>query len=59
MCGNAVVLPDVAADTVGVNPRNDLVAEGAEDVERDVPLATFIERFRSEVEQAEAAALTA
>ncbi|MEM8745663.1 MAG: threonine--tRNA ligase [Actinomycetota bacterium] len=50
---------DVAADTVGVNPRTDLVPDGGPDVERDVPLATFIERFRSEVEQAEAAALTA
>ena len=29
------------------------------DVERDVPLSTFVERFRAEVEQAETAALTA
>ena len=28
---------DVAADTVGVNLRNDMVPEGGEDVERDVP----------------------
>ena len=33
---------DVAADTAGVNPR------GA-DVERDVPIATFIERIQAEV----------
>ena len=50
---------DVAADTVGVNPRTDLVPDEGPEVERDVPLATFIERFRGEVEQAEAAALTA
>ncbi len=50
---------DVAADTVGVNPRSDLVPEGGEDVERDVPLDTFLERFSIEVQQAEAAALTA
>jgi len=50
---------DVAADTVGVNPRNDLVPDDGPDVERDVPLAAFIERFRAEVDQAEAAALSA
>ena len=50
---------DVAADTVGVNLRNDMVPEGADDVERDVPLATFIERFRAEVDDSTAAALTA
>ncbi|MEM1335014.1 MAG: threonine--tRNA ligase, partial [Actinomycetota bacterium] len=50
---------DVAADTVGVNPRSDLVAEGADDVERDVPLAAFIDRFDAEVRRAEAAALSA
>ncbi len=50
---------DVAADTVGVNPRVDLVPEGGADVERDVPLDVFIERFRAEVADAEAAALTA
>ena len=50
---------DVAADTVGVNPRNDLVPDGGPDVERDVPLAAFIERFRAEVDQAQAAALNA
>ncbi|MEL6889986.1 MAG: threonine--tRNA ligase [Actinomycetota bacterium] len=55
---------DVAADTVGVNPRTDLVPRDEDgspgvDVERDVPLVTFIERFRAEVAEAEAAALTA
>ena len=50
---------DVAANTVGVNLRNDMVPEGGEDVERDVPLATFIERFRAEVDNAATAALTA
>ncbi len=50
---------DVAADTVGVNLRSDMVPDGAEDVERDVPLATFIERFRAEVDNAATAALTA
>jgi threonyl-tRNA synthetase len=34
---------DVASDTAGVNPRGG-------DVERDVPIADFIERLRSEVE---------
>jgi threonyl-tRNA synthetase len=37
---------DVAAGTLGVNPRGG-------DVERDVPLATFIETLRAEVEAAE------
>jgi threonyl-tRNA synthetase len=50
---------DVAANTVGVNLRHDLVSEGSEDVERDVPLATFIERFRAEVDNAATAALSA
>ena len=50
---------DVAADTVGVNPRTDLVVEGAPDVERDVPLATFLERFHAEVDGAASAALSA
>ena len=50
---------DVAANTVGVNLRSDMVPEGGEDVERDVPLATFIERFRAEVDNAATAALTA
>jgi len=50
---------DVAANTVGVNLRNDMVREGGEDVERDVPLSTFIERFRAEVDNAATAALTA
>ncbi len=50
---------DVAADTVGVNLRHDMVAEGQDDVERDVPLATFIERFRAEVDNATTAALNA
>jgi threonyl-tRNA synthetase len=50
---------DVAGNTVGVNLRKDMVPDGAEDVERDVPLATFIERFRAEVDNAATAALTA
>ncbi|MFK8023664.1 MAG: threonine--tRNA ligase, partial [Ilumatobacter sp.] len=50
---------DVAADTVGVNLRHDLVADGTEDVERDVALSTFVERFRAEVDQAAMAALDA
>ncbi|WP_051063344.1 threonine--tRNA ligase [Ilumatobacter nonamiensis] len=50
---------DVAANTVGVNLRHDLVPEGAEDVERDVALSTFIERFRSEVDNEATAALSA
>ena len=39
--------------------RSDMVPEGGEDVERDVPLATFIERFMAEVDNAASAALTA
>jgi threonyl-tRNA synthetase len=55
---------DVAANTVGVNLRNDMVPRNedgtaGEDVERDVPLATFIERFRAEVDNAATAALNA
>ena len=55
---------DVAADTVGVNLRHDLVpvGDGGEptaDVERDVALSTFIERFRTEVDTAATAALDA
>lgn len=50
---------DVAADTVGVNLRSDMVPEGADDVERDVPLETFIERFRAEIDESTAAALNA
>jgi len=50
---------DVASGTVGVNRRSDLVPEGDTDVERDVPLLTFIERFRAEVDQAQAAAINA
>jgi threonyl-tRNA synthetase len=50
---------DVAADTVGVNLRSDMVPEGDDDVERDVPLTTFIERFRAEVDNAATAALRA
>jgi threonyl-tRNA synthetase len=50
---------DVAADTVGVNVRADMVPEGADDVERDVPLSTFIERFDAEVSESTAAALSA
>lgn len=55
---------DVAADTVGVNVRVDMVgtnADGtpADDVERDVSLSTFIERFNAEVAESTAAALTA
>jgi len=41
---------DVAAGTVGVNPRGG-------DVERGVPLQTFVERFRGEERSAESAAL--
>ncbi|MFT4658712.1 MAG: threonyl-tRNA synthetase [Candidatus Aldehydirespiratoraceae bacterium] len=55
---------DVAANTVGVNLRHDMVpthddGTPGEDVERDVPLDTFIERFRAEVDGAAAAALNA
>ena len=50
---------DVAANTVGVNLRHDLVADGAADVERDVALATFIDRFRAEVDNEATAALSA
>jgi threonyl-tRNA synthetase len=55
---------DVAAHTVGVNLRHDMVplnedGSAGEDVERDVPLATFIERFRAEVDNAATAALDA
>ncbi|WP_420450424.1 threonine--tRNA ligase [Ilumatobacter sp.] len=50
---------DVAADTVGVNARTDLVAEGSADVERDVAFDAFVERFRAEVDGATAAALSA
>jgi len=50
---------DVAANTVGVNLRHDMVAEGADDVERDVPLATFLERFSAEVDNEATAALSA
>jgi threonyl-tRNA synthetase len=50
---------DVAADTVGVNLRSDMVPEGADDVERDVPLATFIDRFRGDVDNAATAVLSA
>jgi threonyl-tRNA synthetase len=55
---------DVAANTVGVNLRHDMVptqddGTPGEDVERDVPLDTFIARFRAEVDDAAAAALNA
>jgi len=55
---------DVAADTVGVNLRHDLVPANddgtpGDDVERDVALSTFIERFRTEVDTAASAALDA
>jgi threonyl-tRNA synthetase len=50
---------DVAANTVGVNLRHDLVAEGDDELERDVALSTFIERFRAEVDTAATAALSA
>ena len=50
---------DVAADTVGVNLRSDMVPDGAADVERDVPLATFVERFRASLDDATNAALSA
>ena len=50
---------DVAADTVGVNVRADMVPDGAPDVERDIALATFIDRFRGEIEASTAAALSA
>ncbi len=50
---------DVAANTVGVNVRNDMVPEGENDVERDVALSTFVERFRAEVDTAATAALSA
>lgn len=55
---------DVAANTVGVNLRHDMVppnedGSAGEDVERDVPLATFVERFRAEVDNAATAALNA
>jgi threonyl-tRNA synthetase len=50
---------DVAADTVGVNLRRDLVTEGADDVERDVAFDAFVERFRAEVDDAQSAALSA
>ena len=43
---------DVAADTVGVNPRGG-------DVERGVALADFIEQLRGEVRSAESVALGA
>ncbi len=54
---------DVAANTVGVNVRHDLLSdedrEAGNDVERDVGLAAFIERFRAEVDNAATQALTA
>ncbi|MFK7918343.1 MAG: threonine--tRNA ligase [Ilumatobacter sp.] len=55
---------DVAADTVGVNLRHDMVppnddGSAGEDVERDVALSTFIERFKAEVDNAATAALSA
>jgi len=55
---------DIAANTVGVNLRHDMVPAGPDgepraDVERDVPLSTFIERFRAEVDHAASAALNA
>jgi hypothetical protein len=50
---------DVAARTVGVNVRTDMQAEGAPDVERDVPLDGFVERFQAEVADAQTAALQA
>jgi threonyl-tRNA synthetase len=43
---------DVAAGTVGVNPRGD-------EVERGVPLAQFVDRFLREIADAESAALGA
>ncbi len=48
---------DVAAGTVGVNPRSDH-PDGSE-VQRDVPLDDFIARFQREVADAEVAALQA
>ncbi|MEM9517575.1 MAG: threonine--tRNA ligase, partial [Actinomycetota bacterium] len=48
---------DVAAGTVGVNPRSDH-PDGSE-VQRDVPLDEFVARFRREVVDAEVAALEA
>ncbi|MFT5979001.1 MAG: threonyl-tRNA synthetase [Ilumatobacter sp.] len=50
---------DVAARTVGVNVRTDMQAEGAPDVERDVPLDGFVARFQAEVADAQTAALQA
>lgn len=55
---------DVAANTVGVNLRHDMVPANDDgsagvDVERDVALATFIERFQAEVDNAATAALSA
>ncbi len=50
---------DVAARTIGVNIRTDMQAEGAPDVERDVPLDGFVARFQAEVADAETAALQA
>jgi threonyl-tRNA synthetase len=49
---------DVAANTVGVNLRHDLVPDGADDVERDVPLTTFIDRFRDELDAEATATLS-
>jgi threonyl-tRNA synthetase len=43
---------DVAAGTVGVNPRGD-------EVERGVAVETFVERFLAEVDDAQSAALGA
>ncbi|MEM8618348.1 MAG: threonine--tRNA ligase [Actinomycetota bacterium] len=48
---------DVAAGTVGVNPRSDH-PDGSE-VQRDVPLDDFVERFQREVADGEVAALQA
>jgi threonyl-tRNA synthetase len=49
---------DVAARSVGVNARTDLIGDGGE-VERDVPLDDFVTRFETEIADAESAALSA
>ena len=48
---------DVAAGTVGVNPRSDHPDGG--EVQRDVPLDDFVALFQREVADAEVAALQA
>jgi threonyl-tRNA synthetase len=49
---------DLAAGTVGVNPRSDL-GDGGGAVERGVTVDEFVRRFTAEVESSTAAALTA